>query len=1588
MLRLNLVNANQFVILDSSELLNPSKFRCEGSLGLIFEHRLPIFSFHCFEAKAEWFNQFLSETSPLDSVAFCKGHLSEKKVKNLHKTALTKIKQAGADVQAVYVGLCPCNCSSYCSSNANFLPRTCLSNVAFEIVFLNSTTSSSPKVSAAAEKENTATERKSTETEKKLPFLSSGTHVPIQETSKISQETSTPTQETDQTTTTSLPVHGQGVSFKSTTHTPRSKTTFLNFPDPYTSTTLQTVRTTDSQRDSSTSTKYQTKFTHNYAEIIATTMSRNLDTSFVMLNTSDAETIKIPFASSEVSIKTRTSPLSKLTILSTTENDKSADNEFLSPAGSGAALNVSRTTISQRSSNIFSQGDVTTVETSAKTTEEKDQATDSGLKTSQSTVGVSEISSTITSQQSSDCLSQEVTTTVSKPAKTTEEKDQATDSGLKTSQSAVGASEISSIITSQQSSDIRGQQDTTTVGKPTRTTREEDQTVDYGSTVLQSSVGAIKTSGTSTSHSNIHGQEDTTTVEKLAKITKELTETADYGFTTLQSSADAYIKVSGTSTPQRSSITYNQEDLTTVEELPRSTEETSYTFKSITFDALSDSFATIASSAGDEEGSVHGFERTLESTRVRQKSIETTMSEESISTSMFNYSSSESTIFSNVSMAMTRAGESETSTASLVSVSGISDHESSDHQLTSGSSHRTSTTKILLKQTTVLHEDSSAQANQEPEISMSLEKESSTGGHISRSASETQEVSYSSTKRTEGKYSKNEFLLYTDIDTGTSSGISEEYNNTSKYKSTPKKKGSSESIGPPELSETRSNIKVVTSTTAYESFSTASGSAGSSETVKPSEKQSGIRTTIGTNKYQDTFPANNSTGSTGAAKLNETRSNTEAAVSITKNQRTHTTNNNDGRVEADQDTESSRFTSPAVFTSSRKKFLTDVSSEIINTVKADFETTSDKLEIPDIPYNASSTTLSKQFPSKPTTREVALFSSSTWSSSKAKSDLPPTSTPLVLLNWTSALVRERHSTKFFESSSASQPNATLFGNKIETLASKLTSAATNAKSGNTTPAYHTFNELSTLSLANADNLEIGESTELFKTNKKPSFDIVYRTTLATETSTVMKRDQNIAIAFFRHLIHRHIERFCVERHTTEEALLTLSSNSPDDFFLKIYNHNFCKICFYEIKLGRSPARTARNIFAVLGKRIDDEYTALKNCQSDDDSDLADERDFGDPEVVKLIRTRSPSTILFFVNEHDSEMIKKNRTVRIVSIEGSTNFALAVNRTAGLSETIEDVNALCRKTKYCNEMQCNLDDFVFYGISTKLILPSNYKKLDIGQSLNVSCAEQNSSKVIEVTCGERGTLQPYPPSIICSVDDSDGKELKDAEVPMNNEIRKSCDECNQIGTDRCEEVEGGFMCFCKPNWSGAVCWISPNQCEIQQLQCGHNGTCFSEVDRAYCWCDEGYAGVHCEVSKANLSLLGPAEGSVDAAVTGSAVALSTTEILLMVGKGLLLLYCPKEGQDTQVFYQNLRSLVISVAGLVVLLFHHPGLLDISPFYCSLWFCMVTILYSLGIGFFALEARNVYEVAQVKKRNSWDDFLGRTAFGAPKIAVGNY
>ncbi|RCN53344.1 hypothetical protein ANCCAN_00407 [Ancylostoma caninum] len=48
-------------------------------------------------------------------------------------------------------------------------------------------------------------------------------------------------------------------------------------------------------------------------------------------------------------------------------------------------------------------------------------------------------------------------------------------------------------------------------------------------------------------------------------------------------------------------------------------------------------------------------------------------------------------------------------------------------------------------------------------------------------------------------------------------------------------------------------------------------------------------------------------------------------------------------------------------------------------------------------------------------------------------------------------------------------------------------------------------------------------------------------------------------------------------------------------------------------------------------------------------------------------------------------------------------------------------------------------------------------------------------------------------------------------------------------------------------------------------------------------------------------------------------------------------------------------------------------------------MITTCYSLGLGFFVLEALNVYEVSNVEQRNIWGDAMERTGFDLPKLAL---
>ncbi|KAK6750373.1 hypothetical protein RB195_002384 [Necator americanus] len=186
----------------------------------------------------------------------------------------------------------------------------------------------------------------------------------------------------------------------------------------------------------------------------------------------------------------------------------------------------------------------------------------------------------------------------------------------------------------------------------------------------------------------------------------------------------------------------------------------------------------------------------------------------------------------------------------------------------------------------------------------------------------------------------------------------------------------------------------------------------------------------------------------------------------------------------------------------------------------------------------------------------------------------------------------------------------------------------------------------------------------------------------------------------------------------------------------------------------------------------------------------------------------------------------------------------------------------------------------------------------------------------------------------------------------------------------------------PTEEGFICWKAPNQCRLNKLNCGEHGKCASEVDKAHCECSEGYAGVNCEVAKVNLSFLSSNQRSFLSETTATVLVLSSNEVFLMVVKTILLIYFPKSAQDSQVYYQDLRSIFLSIGALTVLFFQHPGLFNISIIACRMWYCVITVCYSLGIGYITLEAYNVFAVVHLKQRNSWS-LATNNVLGQPSL-----
>ncbi|VDP20471.1 unnamed protein product [Heligmosomoides polygyrus] len=266
--------------------------------------------------------------------------------------------------------------------------------------------------------------------------------------------------------------------------------------------------------------------------------------------------------------------------------------------------------------------------------------------------------------------------------------------------------------------------------------------------------------------------------------------------------------------------------------------------------------------------------------------------------------------------------------------------------------------------------------------------------------------------------------------------------------------------------------------------------------------------------------------------------------------------------------------------------------------------------------------------------------------------------------------------------------------------------------------------------------------------------------------------------------------------------------------------------------------------------------AVRFCSLASNSDLADEIDLRNQDVLELLRNmsdaRSPSVDLMFVNEKTSKLIKETRTVRIASLQMSSLVLLKVNRTVGIDEHVANATGVCKMPKSCGELSCNLGDFTYYQLGDYIVLPqprllavgekieyslwrSSSEKIRVNRayfagpqhriSYRVECAGSKTGAKINVTCGKRGYLNPHPTAlpVVCQEKDQDFGER---ETLWNRRVRRSCAECSKIGTERCEAVDGGFVCHCKEHWT--VCSSTKSYERFFPAHALHSASCLLAI----------------------------------------------------------------------------------------------------------------------------------------------------------------
>ncbi|WKY13064.1 hypothetical protein Q1695_004125 [Nippostrongylus brasiliensis] len=197
--------------------------------------------------------------------------------------------------------------------------------------------------------------------------------------------------------------------------------------------------------------------------------------------------------------------------------------------------------------------------------------------------------------------------------------------------------------------------------------------------------------------------------------------------------------------------------------------------------------------------------------------------------------------------------------------------------------------------------------------------------------------------------------------------------------------------------------------------------------------------------------------------------------------------------------------------------------------------------------------------------------------------------------------------------------------------------------------------------------------------------------------------------------------------------------------------------------------------------------AFHLCAVEGNSDMADEVDLRDPQVLQLLRNVSETDgakTRFFVNERDSKLYMEEKKVRVVSLKWSTRIFLNVNETVAPRQYVENVTAACKRPKYCGEYYCNLNDYEFLVPDSVLAIPETQNRtLAVGESITIRC-NNSETEVVKVQCRQKGYLNPHPTRVAC-------QEYRKLAFLKRQRIRKSCKECFPYGTQKCERVPEGF-----------------------------------------------------------------------------------------------------------------------------------------------------------------------------------------------------